>query len=382
MAWIDFSTREITASVVYWGARGSGARTAIGALAFAHDDAELAAIGGDQGDEALRPGVFVHTAPADAVPDFTVQLRVYFVSSDLPDPIRRHELLNTVDALVFVADGRSGRSQTNLDAMLSLEKDLTALGVRMSTLPMTVAVQHKGHPEALDAQEVAFELNAYDVPVHHVDPGEREGLLAAHNALVGLLAGRIREKMAGDNVAMSLQPRALDAPRTADEIARSHDMAVRAARTTLTPEMRMAVPTEWAGLQPTAQVEVPYLTSQLVDTRPVHILGAHLDADFVHVDLVVEARRGGGDNQAVRITLMNQPMAATPVSLLRDDVGPRPPQESPWARDPNEDVTAPLPDRIQFIERGNDDLPPVWYGVAGVSAGALIGLLLGFLLFV
>jgi hypothetical protein len=125
----------------------------------------------------------------------------------------------------------------------------------------------------------------------------------------------------------------------------------------------------YASMSPAHRIEVAFQTRDLIGTRPVHVVGAQLAGDQVLVDVVVE-KISGGDARRIAIVLENRPMDDAPIARNTTARGVHP-RESPVAN---------LPERIE-VRRPQRDFPPVWYGMAGIAGGTLIGLLAGYLVF-
>lgn len=119
-------------------------------------------------------------------------------------------------------------------------------------------------------------------------------------------------------------------------------------------------------------VRVAYQPRAFAGARPVRVLGAELVDGQVHVDMLLE-RLDGGPHAHLRVVLDNQTHDTPAV--------PRAPSTMSITPTPGS-ATAHLPANIELEPPLEPlDLPGVWYGVAGMFGGLLVGLLLGFLVF-
>jgi len=369
MAVLDFAHREITAKVVYFGAPNAGVSTNVEKLC------ERAAP--ETGSELLRfaPDVaaassvcFEYTALDYAVRAFPLRVQVYGVPGGVHHPRMRSQILDGLDAVVFVADARPGREQANIDSLLELEHVLEAHGHALATLPLVLQINHTDAPQARPASAVAVDLNPYGFPVHSAVAHADEGVQETHAALLTLLRRRLENALSGSGSNVALRAERPERRMSLSEqvqamIADFHTATVRAARA--------ADPRERYKTLPISQTfAVAYQPASLRGTRPLTLLDARLKGEDVVLDLVHE-RLNGGDPKRLQIVLENRPI---------DQIGLARAAAHAMPALPLEDVTSNLPSSLRDptpAPATANDLPPVAYGVIGVAFGVLLGLLLG-----
>lgn len=376
MATINFATREITAKVVYFGARGSGCNTNVErlhALVEGRSKSGLHKFGPRDSDERSWYFDYVSTAPGP-IETFSLAFRLYSMPGGIALTAHREEVMRDVDAMVFVADARADRNPANVDALLDLEALLGTLGLEMSGIPVTIQVNHTDSPGARPVADVVFDLNPFGFPVVSAVARSDVGVLEAHREVDEAVALRVRNAISGQTPALRLT--ALHDPdRDNDtDVIRRHVETIQ-ERGSATPQVDEvtvlpdphAVETWMEG----GEIEVAFQPRELVGSHPIRVLAADIDGDKVRVELLME-RMGGGEARRLTVRLANRPTDTLPI--------PRN-QPPPASTDPPGDRVfdyLPAPGQEEIEEP--TDLPGVWYGILGVASGIVIGLLSGYLL--
>jgi hypothetical protein len=134
-------------------------------------------------------------------------------------------------------------------------------------------------------------------------------------------------------------------------------------------DFQVALTRRYQALTPGPRVELGFQPREFIGSRPVHLMDTRLEADSIVVDLVME-RLSGGEPRRLSLVLANRPLDATPVQRSTAPSAP-----------PRPRITENLPDHIELPPPDPWDFPPVWYGIAGVAGGTLVGVLVGFLMF-
>jgi signal recognition particle receptor subunit beta len=394
MATINFATREISAKVVYFGATGAGCNTNLERLHALLDVKSKSALHRfGPGDSEERSLFFDYRSPdAGPVEAFALTLAVYSLPGGISLAAHRDEVLREVDGVVFVADARVDRNPANVDALLELESLLGSVGLDISDLPVVIQVNHVDDDQARRIDDVVFDLNPFGFAVVRAVARQDEGVVATHAEVVTALSARIGHALSDQTPGLRLTA-VHDPNRPSDaEVVRAHieQIALRAA---VTPEVEEVLdriaPLDEAQLEalidalpdgPT--VEIAFQPRELVGSHPARILGAQVQGDQVHVELLME-RMGGAEQRRLTVVLANRPADSEPL--------PRPTRASPPSPlldDDDEELDEDLPDVFDFlpqddlpllVTREPEDLPGVWYGILGVASGILIGLLSGYL---
>lgn len=365
MAIINFAHREITAKVVYYGPPGAGVNTNVKTLydlAPVDERSRLHKFG--PGNETERTWYFDYVpAGGGDVDGFSLRFRVYSIPGGLTHAAHRREVLKGTDAVVFVADARPGKDQINLDSLLDLERSLKQEGIEMAAIPMVLQVNHTDSTNARPADEVVFDLNPYGFPVVRAVARAAKGVLETHDKVTAVTTARIRENLSGNETAITLTAVHRNTRLRDEDIIARHLSAIEAEERAA----RLSGGEGWDDVPVGGEIEVPYQPDDFAGTRPVQLLGAAIDGDEIHLDLVME-RLSGGTPRRLHVHLANRPTDAPPLPRVA----------TLTASEPR--VTDSLPEIVEIrTPPPPSDFPPVWYGIAGLASGILIGLLIGVL---
>ena len=371
MATINFATREITSKIVYYGASGAGCNTNVERLwnlAAARRKGSLHKFGPDDGPEQSWYFDFVpeRDPPVDG---FALLWRVYSLPGGIDVVAHREEVLEGVDAVVFVADARADRGQANLDHMLELESLLARHGLELSSMPVVLQVNHIDADDARPTDDVVFDLNPYSFGVIEAVAKAGKGVLQTHEEVGSAVLARVRDTLAGqDTIALT----AVHSDGVSDtDLIRQHVEKIQ-ARSEATPQTEMDDVTVADELLEAPTVEVPFQPEAFLGSHPVRLISVKLEGD--RVELGVEMRRmGGGESRPLKVHLVNRPTdsPAIPSALASQTL----------AAVPSDRVFDYLPEDDVFEDDEDaGDLPGVWYGILGTAGGMVIGLLLAYLL--
>jgi hypothetical protein len=377
MAVIHFGHREITAKLVYFGAAQAGSntnvRTLYGVLP-AREKGRLHHFGPTGSNE--QSWFFEYVPPQNVqLPGFGLRIRVYSMPGGITHSTHRREVFKTADAVVFVADARPDRADANRHAWAELKQHLREMHLDPDRLPTIVQVNHTDAPDARQPEQALADLGE-GVPLSVAAVARSsKGVLETHDRAVTELVARIKENLGGNTAAIALVADQRDSPERDEDILARHLATLAAADRRSRPSLELAVQDlqvalsrRYQTLTPGPRFEVPFQPREFLGTRPVHLLDARLEGDQILVDLVLE-RLAGGEPRRLSVVLANRPLDATPV--------PRHTTPSPQPRP----ITSDLPDKVELNAAPEpSDFPPVWYGVVGAAGGALIGMLVMFLL--
>ncbi|MCA9494772.1 MAG: hypothetical protein KC621_32810 [Myxococcales bacterium] len=384
MATINFATREITAKIVYFGARGAGCNTNVARLHGLVDarrrgelDRVTSSVEGD-GEHALS---FDYLSHRDGpIEGFGMAWQVWSLPGGLDGEVRRDQILRGADAVVFVADARHDRNDANVEALLQLEEVLARMGQELSNTTVVLQVNHTDAEGARPQVDVIFDLNPYGFPVSDAVAADGAGIVETHADVTDAVASRIADVIAGQPSSVVLTA-VHDPERNPDTDLRRHQ---ETSHPTPRRDEDHTTDTEEVWEQPEPfdlpegpQIEVPFQPRDFAGYHPVQVLGAEVEGDRVWVELLME-RMGGGEARRLSIALANRP-TDTPAAARASPATPEPksPDEEP-------SVFHYLPESAEIVPADEDgsgtDLPGIWYGVLGVAGGLLIGILLSFLL--
>lgn len=364
MAVLNFAHREITAKVVYFGAPAAGSSTNVRTLYEilpVEQKSQLHQFGPPEEEERTWYFDYVPRGNSD-IQGFSLRFRVYAIPGGMRHAAHRREILRGTDAVVFVADARSDREQENLDSLLDLEGLLKEEGLEMAGMPMVLQVNRTDDEDARAADQVVFDLNPYGFPVIEAVARDSKGVLEAHEQVNTVTVHRIRDNLAGRETAITLTAVHQEDRDKEEALIERHMAATAAAEKRDREEVDVH---EFDDLQTAGEVELPFQPADFAGTRPLRVIEAAIRGEDVHLDLIME-QPGGGTPRRLQVVLQNR-QSSSPTSRSVTPV-----------HDPSPSLLETLPDRIELRALpARDDLPPLWYGIAGLVSGVVIGLLTG-----
>ncbi|MFK7929823.1 MAG: hypothetical protein AB8H79_16640 [Myxococcota bacterium] len=376
MAVINFARREIITRIVYFGAPKAGTTSNVRHL-YEHGPWQthgpLLPFG--PGEE---PCLFFEMLPDPAtIPGFTLRVRVYALPGGQEDALHREEVLRDTDAIVLVADARPGRGEPNIDALLDLDRTLKDLELDLGTLPMVFQVNHIDHQDAEEVKAVVYDLNPYGHVTIPAKAVEGVGVIETLTTILEDIVVRLRDNLAGRPTNLPVHAIHRREPMTPEQVLDAHNQAINLARKKTIDFAVPDSPEVWSrshyDILPTGLVvEVPYQPPDLVGMRPVHILDTRLENSRVQIDLVLDDSEGSHPTR-LRVKLV------PPGTASLDDPANARSGTVPAVRQ-REEVTQAIPDKIEIVQAPMVTYTSVWYGLLGVGAGIVVGLLLGFLI--
>ena len=368
MAIVDFAHREIITSLVYFGPPNSGTTSNVRYLYEHLEVEEKSPIHHFAARQEAHESKFFDYMPVAGgdIKGFTMRIRVYSLPGDIRNPTHRDEVLRDVDALVFVADSRSGREADNTRHLLELESNLQEQNIEMSSLPMVFQLNHTDSVNTADPKRLASELNPFGFPVVPATASDGTGVIETHHALLEPLIARIRQGLNGDKRAIRLNTVHHGSREKAEDVIRRHINAIRQSeaatqdRESVEEATRVRIRKRYAHLKPSAELNVSWVHPSLGQATPFVILESRVDEQSVHLDLLV---RDDENAQAQRINLrLKGRKTAVPVSNVQSTPALIETPSTPY-------------------QAKGPDLPPVVYGIMGVLGGLMIGIFVAFLIY-
>ncbi len=177
MAVINYSKKEISAKIVYYGPSLCGKTTNIQSI--------YASIKPDQkgklvslATEADRT-LFFDFLPIEIanIRGFKTRLHFYTVPGQVYYNSTRRAVLTGVDGLVFVADSQRDKMEENIESLANLEENLNYYGKSMKTLPLVIQYNKRDLPDVTSAAEMEQILNQDGYPSFEAVATTGEGVL-------------------------------------------------------------------------------------------------------------------------------------------------------------------------------------------------------------
>lgn len=401
MAQLHFSTRDIVAKIVYFGATGAGCNTSVRHLydlVPARDRSGLHRFGAVTSDEVSW---YFDYVPMDApvLSGFALRLRVVSLPGGVDLVAHRDALLDDLDAVVFVADARRDKDVANVDMLIALERALALQGVGLGQLCAAIQVNQGDREDSRVAEAVAADLNPYGFPVFSAIAAAGEGLREAHAAVVGQLVDRLRGALAGEPSSIRVAAQQAG-PQLDDHAVRQVMESIRAQ---IDGGGAFEASEEQRADDEGPVVELAFTPREELGARPLEVLSAVVEGDRILVQLLMDPIGGG---ELHRLTLALRPelsmRAFTPdgssesssESSADVDLYDYLPEQVDWVTEdaPGGDGEAPAgevgdgDDDAHGFDGGEDavdgssDAPRWAFGVFGLAAGLVIGLMLGYLI--
>lgn len=159
MSSINYSTREITAKIVYYGPGRSGKTTNLhyihGQVPEDHRGRIVSVASGT--DRTL----FFDFLPLDlgSISGFQTRFHLYTVPGQVYDNATRKLVLQDVDAVVFVADSRRQQEDENIESFRNLQANLLEQGMDPRTVPIVLQYNKRDLPDVSSVEEMDELLN-------------------------------------------------------------------------------------------------------------------------------------------------------------------------------------------------------------------------------
>lgn len=177
MAVINYSKKEISAKIVYYGPSLCGKTTNIQSI--------YASIKPDQkgklvslATEADRT-LFFDFLPIEIanIHGFKTRLHFYTVPGQVYYNSTRRAVLTGVDGLVFVADSQRDKMEENVESLANLEENLNYYGKSMKTMPLVIQYNKRDLPDVTPVSEMEQILNPDAYPYFEAVATTGEGVL-------------------------------------------------------------------------------------------------------------------------------------------------------------------------------------------------------------
>lgn len=177
MAVINYSKKEISAKIVYYGPSLCGKTTNIQSI--------YASLKPDQkgklvslATEADRT-LFFDFLPIEIanIRGFKTRLHFYTVPGQVYYNSTRRAVLTGVDGLVFVADSQRDKMEENIESLNNLEENLNYYGKSIKTIPLVIQYNKRDLPDVTPIAEMEQMINPYGYPSFEAVAPTGEGVL-------------------------------------------------------------------------------------------------------------------------------------------------------------------------------------------------------------
>lgn len=180
-------TREVTLKVVYYGPALSGKTTNIEALhRLLNPESRGRLMTLDtRGDRTL----FFDLLPVHFVTrtGYKVKLKLFTVPGQVVHEATRRIVLQSTDAVCFIADAQRNQRAANNEAYSGLQKNLELNGIDPSSVPTVIQFNKLDLPEVLTEAEIATYASQGSEPVFKAVALRGEGVLETLQGCLALL---------------------------------------------------------------------------------------------------------------------------------------------------------------------------------------------------
>ena len=193
MSLVNFTTREITCKIVYYGPGRSGKTTN---LQYIHGRVPEGRRGrmvslATQSDRTL----FFDFLPIDlgAISGFTTRFQLYTVPGQVYYNATRKLVLQGADGVVFVADSQARRFDDNVESLQNLQENLLEQGVDVRAVPLVYQYNKQDLPGdlVLAVDELDDSLNFREVPSYPADALHGSGVFETLKGISELVLRRL-----------------------------------------------------------------------------------------------------------------------------------------------------------------------------------------------
>jgi len=190
---VNFTTREITCKIVYYGPGRSGKTTNLHYIYGRVPDARRGRMVSlaTQTDRTL----FFDFLPIDLglISGFSTRFQLYTVPGQVYYNATRRLVLQGSDGVVFVADSQARQLDENLESLQNLQSNLLELGIDVRSLPVVLQYNKQDLPRELVLQTADLDdaLNFRGVPSFGADALHGKGVFETLKGISELVLKRL-----------------------------------------------------------------------------------------------------------------------------------------------------------------------------------------------
>ncbi len=198
MVVFNYSTRELTTKVVYYGPGLCGKTTN---LQFIYDHMPEGVRGkmlslATKSDRTL----FFDFLPIDLgqIQGMKSKVQLYTVPGQVFYNETRRLVLKGADGVVFVADSQASMIDANLESFQNLEENLRAHGMNLAEAPLVLQFNKQDLPDALPVEVLNEKLNKYNAPFYEAIATTGVGVQETLKHITKLVLLRLADRYSGE----------------------------------------------------------------------------------------------------------------------------------------------------------------------------------------
>lgn len=194
MSFINYSAREISCKIVYYGPGLCGKTTNLQHIyKKISPDSKGKMISLATETERTLFFDFLPLALGE-IKGFKVRFHLYTVPGQIFYDASRKLILRGVDGVIFVADSQVERMEANLESMDNLIKNLKEHGFNLEELPYVIQYNKRDLPNAIPAKELNDALNPRKVPAYDAIAPKGEGVFETLKHVAKLVIMELKKK--------------------------------------------------------------------------------------------------------------------------------------------------------------------------------------------
>ena len=292
MVLFNYSTRELTAKIVYYGPGLCGKTSN---LQYIYENLPQDVSRGKMLSLATKTDrtLFFDFLPIDlgTIRGMKTRIQLYTVPGQVFYNSTRKMVLKGADGVVFVADSQAKMIDANIESFANLEENLAEQGMRLDQMPLVLQFNKRDLPNLASIEELNSQLNKYNAPFYEAivisGIGVHDTLKAATKLVLNSLTNKYRlEKPEASKATAQPAAPAATPPATAQPAAPAATPPAAAQ-----PAAQAATPPAAAAAPPLASEPAP----QPPVAAPVAIAQEEPDAE------VLELVEDGGDENILEI---------------------------------------------------------------------------------
>ena len=198
MSLVNYSTREITCKIVYYGPGRSGKTSNLQYVhAFVPDERKGPMVSlATETDRTL----FFDFLPLDlgTISGFRTRVQLYTVPGQVYYNATRRLVLRGADGVVFVADSQPEQWDENIESLRNLHENLLEEDIDLKTFPMVLQYNKRDLPGVLPVAELDETLNFRGVPAFPAAAVSGEGVFDTLKAASKLVLQNLSRRFGQD----------------------------------------------------------------------------------------------------------------------------------------------------------------------------------------
>jgi mutual gliding-motility protein MglA len=314
MVLFNYSTKELTAKVVYYGPGLCGKTTN---LQWIHEKTPIKNKGKmlSLATEADRT-LFFDFLPIDlgTIRGMKTRIQLYTVPGQVFYNATRRMVLKGADCVVFVADSQEPVLDANLDALANLKENLEANEIDPGEIPTVLQYNKRDLPNALPVEILNEKLNPRGLPFFEAVAMKGQGVDETLKAATGLVFKSLATKYGGGGEAAARPAAPGTGPTTAPVRPAAAAPAPVSPRPAAAPPARMAAPPRPAATPVMAAAPADELLDH-IDLQPGSELGE--DGSELSLDSGPELGSSSADELSLDPPVRHAPEPPGRTTLIR-----------------------------------------------------------------